>query len=787
MSLNWMAAAVASASGDDGTLAAREAVSSNLEALFAFIAPLEMLIDSSSRVTRLLQTSIIHWRAEAIGAVLASESCEVVVAVLRLLRGDLGLPPSRAVHAYTCAFLVLASTVRVFEEARDMPGPGQRVTLGALQSAAAQRLNGAQGIIMRFHPESGRFLVRLEPDDPPAEWKKVRAENLVIAHDESPKAKAVNVAREHGVACLEAVAPIFDDLLQDMLLEASELDDDCLQKLLAAELAAAMWEVLVCCAGDGALRLSGASFAELCGSTALCALFARYVLSAQIGMLFIVPTDLDGRGPQRLRSLQESLLRSYCELYQPAAFWRDGDQVGDAPIATLQADLEAHRRSVAEAAVNFDVLPALIEAIDFHLSWVSSVERPGPLPLVMPVLLSRLICSLIAPATAAIGATRHVQMHMSAIADVVYLFTMLASDFLVSQGPVATASSQELLAGLRAVLDSLVAVSGIGLWSLGDELAETIEATTSAILDTASAAADPGMLARLALVYMRKPPAAGAAARLAVAYSVLPQAWQASFWGQLRARATVCNLSSADAHRMCQDWLAASGIAFENADLNQVAEDAGANEVAHQHLEIDQLIDKCLRELPQNLRAAPAATTRLAQTPGQSEAPWPPAADANTAPLAGVCDQGPPRLSMLDMPALPNKLGAQATAAPKSGQRRKLARADFGKIRGVDPAMVPQELRCAIDGKILGTPLRSPYGHVFEKDTLENWVRMCGSVCPITGQPLRLDDCQEDRAAAQQVLEWAKASKAEHRRSVQERRQQRAENGRTDLDTGVLL
>merc|ERR1719183_2902305 len=111
---------------------------------------------------------------------------------------------------------------------------------------------------------------------------------------------------------------------------------------------------------------------------------------------------------------------------------------------------------------------------------------------------------------------------------------------------------------------------------------------------------------------------------------------------------------------------------------------------------------------------------------------------------------------MLDMPALPSQ-----NDSPKNGRRRKLARTDFGKIRGVDPATAPQELRCAIDGKILGTPLRSPYGHVFERETLENWVQMCGSVCPLTGQPLRLDDCTEDRATAQKVLEWAKAAKAE--------------------------
>jgi hypothetical protein len=57
---------------------------------------------------------------------------------------------------------------------------------------------------------------------------------------------------------------------------------------------------------------------------------------------------------------------------------------------------------------------------------------------------------------------------------------------------------------------------------------------------------------------------------------------------------------------------------------------------------------------------------------------------------------------------------------------------------------VPQKLRCAIDGKFMSQPIRSPHGHVFERKTLERWVSCCGSVCPITSKPLRLQDCWID-------------------------------------------
>lgn len=484
-------------------------------------------------------------------------------------------------------------------------------------------------------------------------------------------------------------------------------------------------------------------------------------------------------------------MRSYCELYQPAAFWRESEQVGDAPIAALQADLEVHKRSVAEAAVNFDILPALIDAVDFHLSWVSTVDRPGPLPLALPILLSRFICTLLTPATAAIGAGRHVQMHMGAIADVVHLFTVLVSSRLISQGLAASPSPGELLAGLRAVLDSLVATCSVGLWSLGAEVVQGMDATASLLLDVPATAADPGVLARLTLVFMRQPPAAGAAARLAMTYGVMSQVNQAAFWRQLRSRASLCNLPGPEAQRTAQSWLAACGVHPESVAMGDVTDAGFEGETLHQHQEIDSLIDKCLRDMVENLRvltAAPQLATALLDSgAGQPEAPWP-SSGSTSAPLEGPpAESEPHRLSLLGMPALPNQQAAETNGSPK-GRRKKLARSDFGKIRGVDPATAPQELRCAIDGKILGTPLRSPYGHLFEKETLENWVKMCGSMCPVTGQPLRIDDCSEDKVTAQQVLAWAKATKAEHRRQVQERREQRrVVAGSQDLETGALL
>ena len=41
-------------------------------------------------------------------------------------------------------------------------------------------------------------------------------------------------------------------------------------------------------------------------------------------------------------------------------------------------------------------------------------------------------------------------------------------------------------------------------------------------------------------------------------------------------------------------------------------------------------------------------------------------------------------------------------------------------------------------------PVRSPYGHVFEKQTIEAWLQQNGEKCPMTGKPLTSADLELD-------------------------------------------
>ena len=59
---------------------------------------------------------------------------------------------------------------------------------------------------------------------------------------------------------------------------------------------------------------------------------------------------------------------------------------------------------------------------------------------------------------------------------------------------------------------------------------------------------------------------------------------------------------------------------------------------------------------------------------------------------------------------------------------------------------------CALNGNMMKVPMRSPYGHVFEKTTIENWISQKGPVCPITGQALTLEQLHLDKPLQNEIM-----------------------------------
>merc|ERR1712196_53868 len=69
----------------------------------------------------------------------------------------------------------------------------------------------------------------------------------------------------------------------------------------------------------------------------------------------------------------------------------------------------------------------------------------------------------------------------------------------------------------------------------------------------------------------------------------------------------------------------------------------------------------------------------------------------------------------------------------------------------------PEQFRCALDRKLLCDPVVSPGGVVFERSTLARWLQTHDPVCPITGAPLRLEDCARSPQIRKQVTDWARS------------------------------
>ena len=99
---------------------------------------------------------------------------------------------------------------------------------------------------------------------------------------------------------------------------------------------------------------------------------------------------------------------------------------------------------------------------------------------------------------------------------------------------------------------------------------------------------------------------------------------------------------------------------------------------------------------------------------------------------------------------------------PSEKQSKALSRERLQKIGiSITSADVPSRLRCEIDGKMLGQPVRSPTGHVFERTTLEQWFVTMGKVCPVSSEPLNMEDCKRDKPLELEIKEYVSQLKKE--------------------------
>mmetsp|Transcript_9097 Transcript_9097/g.20602 ORF Transcript_9097/g.20602 Transcript_9097/m.20602 type:complete len:598 (-) Transcript_9097:85-1878(-) len=121
-------------------------------------------------------------------------------------------------------------------------------------------------------------------------------------------------------------------------------------------------------------------------------------------------------------------------------------------------------------------------------------------------------------------------------------------------------------------------------------------------------------------------------------------------------------------------------------------------------------------------------------------------------------DAPPPPEIAPPVPTAPVQTGPSLLGDLPALEQEKKAKKEKNKIRIESRSVVdcPDDMRCSIDGKVMINPVRSPYGHYFEKKTLEKWVMNCGSCCPVTQKPLRMEDVAPDAEMKKRIAKFLK-------------------------------
>jgi len=191
-----------------------------------------------------------------------------------------------------------------------------------------------------------------------------------------------------------------------------------------------------------------------------------------------------------------------------------------------------------------------------------------------------------------------------------------------------------------------------------------------------------------------------------------------------------------------------------------------------QYVEDDAALDPALAAASQS-----AVVGEDTGEPPQPAAPEVAAAEAPSQDVAAVVSPGSakedPRVASLlgDLPPIPDKrvvVGSAAWFDATAAERR----AESLKVR----KRVPDKFRCALSGRVVIKPLRSPHGHVFDQQALEEWVQNCGSVCPITSQPLRIEDCERDTHLEGKAAQWLEEVRREAPKPKRRKRKEVAPN-----------
>lgn len=188
------------------------------------------------------------------------------------------------------------------------------------------------------------------------------------------------------------------------------------------------------------------------------------------------------------------------------------------------------------------------------------------------------------------------------------------------------------------------------------------------------------------------------------------------------------------------------------------------------HSEIRGMLDELLAANP------PAALATAADTCASTEAaPSSPAASPKKSPskAVGPLSRKEEYALLGDLPsfdAVPSiTIQAEGDVDEDEGDAKDMAdspskdrskRSKRSKRKKPNKGDIPDEFKCAVSLKLLRDPMRSPLGHIFEREVIEAWFRDFGNRCPLTGEPLTIHQLSRDEKLREAIRAWKKGENA---------------------------
>ena len=69
-----------------------------------------------------------------------------------------------------------------------------------------------------------------------------------------------------------------------------------------------------------------------------------------------------------------------------------------------------------------------------------------------------------------------------------------------------------------------------------------------------------------------------------------------------------------------------------------------------------------------------------------------------------------------------------------------------------------ERFRCKLTKRIMKDPVTTPFGYNFERNSILNWLKMNGNICPVSSKPLKPSQLSPNTALQWEILYWQRSN-----------------------------